>query len=140
MRLRLAEISVRELNPTTEKTAVLKNLVNHSGTTSSFALANSLFASVTELCLFKIPMRVLLDEDLSDVIVLLISAPAMNLLVAEWIGAGPRKEEVVTHSMYACVTDAVLLSRGAMRRAVSTAGESVSVRPRMCTVVIILNV
>ena len=50
------------------------------------------------------------------------------------MGAGPRKAELVSHSIYACVRLAVLLTSGAIRRAVSAAGESVSVRPRRVVV------
>ena len=48
----------------------------------------------------------------------------------ESTGAGPRKAELVRYSMYACVKLAVLLIRGARRRAVKAVGESVRVRPR----------
>jgi hypothetical protein len=52
-----------------------------------------------------------------------------NLLIGESMGVGLRKEVTVCHSMYACVRDAVLLIRGAMRSAVIMGGVRVRVRP-----------
>ena len=51
------------------------------------------------------------------------------MLSDEVVGAGERKDDVVTNSMYAWVREAVVLRSGVRRRRVSRGGVSVMVVP-----------
>ena len=125
--LRLADRRVRLLSPITERMGVLKKVVNQCGSTICLASETRAACAACAACAG-------LSEDKGCEDAVCEDADASDLIRKrdrdESTGAGPRKAELVRYSMYACVKLAVLLIRGARRRAVRAVGERVRVRPR----------